>query len=65
MSRDWTAISDEATVNRLARIIRDGTETQCDRALAQVIASHGREDGGRMWDQACQLVDREAQGGAA
>jgi hypothetical protein len=68
---DWTAMSDAATVKRLARIIRDGTDAQANRAYDDTIATHGREDGGILWDQACQLVDHEqaerenAEGGAS
>ena len=66
---DWTEQSDAATVQRLARIIRDGTDPQATQALDDTIATHGTEVGGILWDRACRLADEQAdaedQGGVA
>jgi hypothetical protein len=59
---DFIATSDAATVQRLARIIREGTAAECVQAFDDLNAG---SVGVELWDRAMALVDTwsEAESG--
>jgi hypothetical protein len=61
MNHNLLAIADAATVKRLARIIRDGTNQQCGRAFDDLMDTHGLSLGGDLWNDAMALADARSE----
>jgi hypothetical protein len=58
---DFITARHAATVRTLARIIRTGSDTECLQAFDTVMADHGPDLGGEIWDDAMAMADGHAE----